>query len=801
VALRRVLQFLLVFLVAGCNSGGHGDSETHWLSCKVDADCPGGDRCEAKRCVPPADAGGSPDAGSAPDASLVEGGAHAADATGPVTISDLDAAVPLVDACSRDDGRITVLAHVPNAHLLAADADFVYFDDAPCGPLSGHGICAPVGGPIRRVPRCGGAVQMMDPGPDLVATLLDGGNVLYAVRRQDPTDGAVTVVRIDKATSASKQLPLPAPVAPGLAPLVAATSTRLVYYDPVAGEIRTLSVGSDGPDPWSVAAPGNVTMLATNETTAYWSDGSSVFRAQLGITTQAESFSNAPDPVQYLAAAGDRAYVYTYGSPSGPLGELLSTGPLTAVGALPNAPIAFEDGSIYYSLVSDAAGSAIMRVKASDLTAPELTLRYEDKAVVNGGWLFWLHDGYLLTRKAVPEPSPDPVLPADGPTWVRSFDATSLRHVAARPGGGYVISGNDSSGNTGSGPPGGGTVLDESFVSIYADRDTLVKKSILPTANVYEPLGIDATGNVLVPASAGGQALGWILLDPSGNQIGGGALGMTYPGTSTIGSSGMLVAAGKSLSGAMSTKAFASDGTPLWTTELPSSLVPQAVTPVLSLAVTSADRVLVGAGTDAGTLPPSGALASVTKAGVIEWTKSFEGVSVTHVAARADGDVVIAGFAEFYFDLGAGQQLVAAPGRTNVVLAELDPAGNVRWEQSFEGTSDVALALDGQGAPVLAAQLPKGGFADLGAPAIHGARTASSFVARFDASGAPTSVRTWTDPASSPPSSDAGAVASGALSSPVPITDVAIVTTSTPLLATGTALVTSSAGAMALFAP
>lgn len=83
-----------VLVVACATSGGSGDSETHFLECTTDLDCPGHQRCEARRCTvsPDAGAGGTSgradsgnhlpsSGGSASGADASDAGAHPADAT------------------------------------------------------------------------------------------------------------------------------------------------------------------------------------------------------------------------------------------------------------------------------------------------------------------------------------------------------------------------------------------------------------------------------------------------------------------------------------------------------------------------------------------------------------------------------------------------------------------------------------------------------------------------------------------------------------------------------------------------
>lgn len=76
---RRVAGVFWAFLVAACDSSsGSGDSETHWLKCTTDLDCPSDQYCEAERCVPRSDAG----AGAGGEISTRGSGANAGTSTG-----------------------------------------------------------------------------------------------------------------------------------------------------------------------------------------------------------------------------------------------------------------------------------------------------------------------------------------------------------------------------------------------------------------------------------------------------------------------------------------------------------------------------------------------------------------------------------------------------------------------------------------------------------------------------------------------------------------------------------------------
>src|SRR5262249_39023237 len=150
------------------------------------------------------------------------------------------------------------------------DADYVYSTDpGSCAPGSQRAGCFPTGGKLRRVPRCGGTPEIIDPGPELVAALLDGGSGLYAIREVPPFHyegapeyGAFGVVGIDKATASIQELRVP-PAVLGNTFSFAASSSSLFYYE--LGKIRSFSVGADRPDTWSLDVPSNVGKMVATE--------------------------------------------------------------------------------------------------------------------------------------------------------------------------------------------------------------------------------------------------------------------------------------------------------------------------------------------------------------------------------------------------------------------------------------------------------------------------------------------------------------------------------------------------------
>lgn len=264
-------------------------------------------------------------------------------------------------------------------------------------------------------------------------------------------------------------------------------------------------------------------------------------------------------------------------------------------------------------------------------------------------------------------------------------------------------------------------MLDESFVSIFSTPDTVVKKVV----TLHTGIGVDSTGNILVVNSGSS----WLRLDSNGNQIQTGVLGTgTVAG---VGPSGVFAMAELAQDGSSNAlvSLHAVDGTISWSTPLVGGMPG-----FHSVAVTSDDRVLVA----------GASVTSFDSTGVIQWQHALQGLGEIALAAAPNGDAILASSATVYFDVGRGLEAVQMPGRANVVLARFDPIGNVLWVRSFEGSSQIALAVDAAGLPVLAVSLPLDGFANLGAT-VPGGLAGASFVARFDVTGSPTSVKRWSE--------------------------------------------------------
>jgi hypothetical protein len=123
------------------------------------------------------------------------------------------------------------------------------------------------------------------------------------------------------------------------------------------------------------------------------------------------------------------------------------------------------------------------------------------------------------------------------------------------------------------------------------------------------------------------------------------------------------------------------------------------------------------------------------------WAHAFGGTgtsSVTALVADANGNAYVTGHFSGTIDLGCGGH--DAGSSADMFVAKLTPAGACLW--SAQGGADswmtgTAVALDADGALYLAGQFR--GAAPFGTPTISNAAWTDGFIARFDAAG----VRSW----------------------------------------------------------
>lgn len=129
---------------------------------------------------------------------------------------------------------------------------------------------------------------------------------------------------------------------------------------------------------------------------------------------------------------------------------------------------------------------------------------------------------------------------------------------------------------------------------------------------------------------------------------------------------------------------------------------------------------------------------------VTHWAHAFGGTgsdAVTALVADASGNTYVTGYFEGQIDLGCGAH--DAGGNFDMFVAKLTPEGACAWSAqggSSYWMSGTALALDADGALYLAGQFR--GDAQFGADTISSASWTDGFMARFDASGAKSWVRT-----------------------------------------------------------
>lgn len=649
---------------------------------------------------------------------------------------DPDSAVPFVDACAVDDGRITVLARASGPSL--ADDDSVYFGELSCVSLGK--VCLPAGGPIRRVPRCGGTPEILYPGSMLIGTLLDGQSVVYALRPLSyiPSDllpVSPEALRIDKATGSVEEISVHAAVA-------AATSSGVVYGNGTG--IWWFPVDANEPDPAMLTSEVDVTLLTATETMVFWSDGVRVFRAAPRSTQGSEVSGFDPGAtITALVAAEDRVYAYapTTGALDGTIYEIRDSGNAVRLGTFPSTPTLWSAGQLYFSRAPDSMyASETVRADPASVN-PEIVLRYTTVDSVSSGSLFWAQDGYLFTRKAIPEPSADALLAGDGPNATYpALVSSDVKDLATGPNTSFALVGLKASTPP---PPGEAAIMDLGFFRLYSDPNTVVKEFTFPAGEYPTDVGFDASGNAVALIDMLGSA-DWLRADSSGAELGRSAANLvTEPSTWVeaslgVGASGRFAIGGYDAQ-LPAVEIHAPDGTLIAMVNIDAGF---AVTHV-RVAVRDDDHVVVaGDGTDLS--PLTSFLASVNDVGAVEWVRTFTGMGISDIASAPNGDVYLAGSSKMYFDIGHGEELVQVPDRDNSVLARFDAAGTLIWVKTFEGYAPI-LTVRGPGGFVMAETVPLGGFADLGDPLLQGARSSDPLVARFDENGVPLSVRRWSE--------------------------------------------------------
>lgn len=132
------------------------------------------------------------------------------------------------------------------------------------------------------------------------------------------------------------------------------------------------------------------------------------------------------------------------------------------------------------------------------------------------------------------------------------------------------------------------------------------------------------------------------------------------------------------------------------------------------------------------------------------------------VAARSNGNVVVAGFLTGSVDLGRG--LLTSGDGSDLVVAEFDQAGGVTWNRRYGGAGDAGnalVALDATGATFVTTAFT--GSLDLGAGALASAGMSDVAVARLDGTGATTWSRRFGDAGAQFPIALASDGAGGAL--------------------------------------
>ena len=403
----------MLSLGLGCGSSRvDGDSETHWLDCETTADCDPGYECRSRKCQPiesDASSGGAgsdaapPDARAADASSNLDARTCLGEQRAPASCfgtTEPEAAFVLATSNLTGTTNLRIFSS-----LVVADDSFVYYAESGC-TQDFRGFCAPTEGVVARIPRCGGAPEILHTGSDFLLELLDGGSVLYAIPVAVSGPGP-QVIRIDKASGAVESLGLSARAA-------TVTPTALVYYD---GErvqwiahdsvVPHASVPVVAPVEWLVAV--GQAVLAGHNTTPLW-------RVFPGAAEPVAVEGLAPGSyVIALIEAGDRALARVDSLANGAT-ELFSVsenGPLTLLApvqlsSLPprngdGIPVAWTNGVLYLTRNSgQGAGPDVLSTWRATPEAPNeasLVLCNAAPSAVDDGTVFWFAEGELRAMR------------------------------------------------------------------------------------------------------------------------------------------------------------------------------------------------------------------------------------------------------------------------------------------------------------------------------------------------------------------------------------------------------------------
>jgi hypothetical protein len=637
------------------------------------------------------------------------------------------------DACTNAPAG-TILADA-NASALVVDATHVYYADR--GPFfcAVKGNCANDGNSdIYRIPRCGGAPELLLEVDGKVTALLDGGSVVYVIGSRTTATGPV--FRVDKASKQSEKLD-------SCIASTAASPTALYYADDCNGGIRALAPGSLAPT--LVVPPSELltqaTLLATAPGHLYYAGGfdeslavrrdltsgasTEIHRTAIGVTELAAT------ELAGIVVENEVTQVQPFGAVVGP-GNVVSVTLANAVATLPIAErasvVVDSSGEYLYALgirraeLGSMAGPPVMRSVVTGFPVVESLTTGPYVYDVEANRLYWSDRSSVLTKPVVLERALSvPQGSIAPPARVRTLDATEddyFEEIAATPDGGFVAL---------------QTYLDGSDYGQRIAKYDSDWNRVLTIPVVYAfGLAVAANGDFF--AAAGeltrySGATGEPVWSVAGERAG-------AWGVSSAGRAAVMI--GTTL------HRYSPDGELEWERPLNPKFAP-----IERLAVAEDGAVYAAGDVESVSTEGTplrlreGVLVRLDPAGAYDWQVLLHRVQVRFIAVDGSGRVILAADADGYFDVGRGTELVPVPGRSNALIVQYDARGAVQWVRAYEGPSVVGLALGPDGRiAVISDAIAETDFAELDAAA---PRVQAISAVVLDAEGAHVRSGAWPD--------------------------------------------------------